>query len=102
MEHLKVYDVSNLLSVYENHFINNSSPLSQAYLLRGTAYFYKNGIGNYWSDHQSPDVNRDGIVDFEHFIMNIYVDKYPLIIGNVPPIMNRPTIPILYSGIPLL
>ncbi len=35
--------------------------------------------GNYWSDHTSPDVNNDGIVDTPKIISSHHQDAYPLV-----------------------
>jgi parallel beta-helix repeat protein len=66
--------------LWHNNFVNNTV---QAYVLRQygfpAANTWDDGLeGNYWSDHNSTDANRDGIGDTEYAVATDNVDHYPL------------------------
>jgi parallel beta-helix repeat protein len=63
-------------SIYCNNFINNTN---QVRLESGPDNFWDNGIeGNYWSDYDVFDLNRDGIGDSPREIDATNWDNYPL------------------------
>ena len=61
-----------------NSFINNQF-LSSGYIPQATVYgAYNTILNNYWSDHNSPDSNGDGIVDNEYYVGSEAEDTAPL------------------------
>jgi len=75
--------------IFANRFIDNNNGSHQAYSDKPN--YWDNGfIGNYWSDHQGPDSNGDGIVDIPYNISGDggLKDNYPLVFGNSNPKIN--------------
>ena len=58
-------------TIYHNNFIDNTSQSTNSLAVWDNGY--PDG-GNYWSNHTSPDVDDDGIVDVAYGY-----DSYPLV-----------------------
>jgi len=66
--------------IWHNNFVENTV---QAYVLQqyqiNVTNVWDDGIeGNYWSDHNLIDTNRDGISNIEYQIETSNIDRYPL------------------------
>jgi nitrous oxidase accessory protein NosD len=70
----------------DNYLISNSGPLGQVLDLNGNNFWDDGKRGNFWSDHQSPDADENGIVDDPLVLPgpNV-VDRYPQVMVNHPP-----------------
>jgi len=70
--------------LYQNHFISNSTHVSQVgygtgdYSVSNT--WHRNGKGNYWSDYEGTDADGDGIGDPPYIVDENNQDSYPLVI----------------------
>ena len=61
--------------IFHNNFINNTEPTSSI----ESVNTWDNGVeGNYWSDYDGTDANRDGIGDTPYPIDENIQDNYPL------------------------
>ncbi len=69
--------------IYHNNFINNSAFDNCNNDWNGE---YEMALGNYWSDFNSIDKNKDGIYDTPYYIDGGAIDAYPLVneIKNPP------------------
>ena len=72
--------------VYGNNFINNANqtsvdPESNSGLIYGwsTIKWSNRRLGNFWSDYNGADANKDGIGDTSYMINDNNTDLYPLI-----------------------
>jgi parallel beta-helix repeat protein len=66
---------SSNTTIYHNNFINNPKHV----VIDQTVGIWDSGSeGNFWSDHQSTDVNNDGIADTPYVINSNNTDNYPL------------------------
>ncbi len=62
-------------TLYHNNFVNNKNQAFDA----GTNTMWDNGAeGNYWSDYNGTDLNKDGIGDTPYVIEPNGLDRYPL------------------------
>lgn len=78
-------------TIYWNNVVNNSL---QAYVRLGSVNLWDSGYpygGNYWSDYNGSDANRDGLGDTAYVIDQQNVDRYPLVLpaGFFPWDMNE-------------
>jgi len=65
--------------IYQNDFINNTL---QVYLYGDTVNVWDNGsVGNYWSDYNGTDSNRDCVGDTPYVIDENNQDSYPLAVS---------------------
>jgi len=64
--------------IWKNDFISNNDGDDQVRDHTGSVLWSKDGIGNFWSNWQGNDTNRDGIVDESLEISNDVRDAYPL------------------------
>lgn len=70
----------------DNYLISNKGPLGQVLDLNGNNYWDDGKRGNFWSDHQSPDADENGIVDDPLVLPGPNVlDRYPQVMVNHPP-----------------
>ncbi|MDD5472904.1 MAG: NosD domain-containing protein [Candidatus Methanoperedens sp.] len=89
---IHIDDYSNNNKIHHNNFINNTN---QAYGSSASSLWdsvYPNG-GNYWSDYNGTDVNKDGIGDTPYNISygqgeQMVLDRYPLMKQNGTPQQN--------------
>jgi parallel beta-helix repeat protein len=71
-------------TIYHNNFINNLKDMDDYHSLAPWLYspsenIWDNGEeGNYWSDYNGTDNDRDGIGDSPHFVYENNQDNYPL------------------------
>lgn len=74
-------------TILMNKFIENNGISPQALDNEANNDWDDGSKGNYWSDHQTPDVNKDGIVEGAYSIEGTANarDHYPLVLGNIPP-----------------
>jgi parallel beta-helix repeat protein len=73
-------------SIFHNNFVNNAE--EQVYGLYWTINIWDDGYpsgGNYWSDYNGADANRDGIGDTQYIIDENNTDHYPLMVPYVIP-----------------
>jgi hypothetical protein len=69
--------------VYQNAFLHNNMQISgclcKSYNLSETPHYWDNGkVGNYWSDYNGTDGNKDGVGDNAYVIDPLNQDRYPL------------------------
>jgi parallel beta-helix repeat protein len=65
--------------IYHNNFINTEANTTQQPICGGSENFWDNGVeGNYWSNLNGSDKNKDGISDTEYIIEGKNKDSYPL------------------------
>jgi parallel beta-helix repeat protein len=68
---------SNLNTFFHNNMIDNDL---QVDLINSIGNIWDNGLeGNFWSDHQSCDIDRNGIADEEYLIDAQNIDQRPLL-----------------------
>jgi parallel beta-helix repeat protein len=60
-------------TIYHNNFNNKIQARSES-----TNFWDYDNEGNYWSDYNKQDLNRDGIGDIPYFIDAVNQDNYPL------------------------
>lgn len=78
------------MKVYQNAFVDNNVQLSgcqcKAYNLSETPHDWDNGKkGNYWSNYNGTDTNRDGVGDTMYTIDALDHDRFPLIVSPIKP-----------------
>ena len=84
-------------NVYGNNFINNANqtrvdPQSK----RGDSFGWSTinwnyrGLGNFWSDCEGADANKDGICDISYIIDSNNTDHYPLMAPLMAPPLASP------------
>jgi parallel beta-helix repeat protein len=72
-------DNSESNTIYHNNFINTQADTAQKPICVASVNSWDNGIeGNYWSRHDGPDKNQDGISDTAYLIDENNKDNYPL------------------------
>jgi hypothetical protein len=74
--------------VYQNVFLHNKMQISgclcKSYNLSETPHYWDNGkVGNYWSDYNGTDGNKDGVGDSAYVIDPLNQDRYPLMESTV-------------------
>jgi len=76
--------------IVQNYFIENNMGGIQALDNEANNKWDDGNHGNYWSDHQTPDSDRDGIVDTSYSLggSSDSIDRYPLVIGNIEPLIT--------------
>lgn len=76
--------------ILDNVFIENNGGDVQALDNERNNDWDDGKNGNYWSDHQTPDKDRNGIVDTAYAIPGTATsrDNYPLVIGNIAPLIT--------------
>ena len=62
------------VTFYFNNFIGNR----QGFTVEGYVFFDNGKIGNYWSNYEGVDENKDGIGDTPYKVTGNYYDRYPL------------------------
>ncbi len=84
-------------NVYGNDFINNANQTSvDPESKRGDNFGWStinwnNGrLGNFWSDHEGADANKDGICDIPYIIDGNNTDHYPLMAPLIVPLSPSP------------
>jgi parallel beta-helix repeat protein len=78
---ISFFDASNNL-IFNNNFIDNYNDLGNYAQVgsRDSINMWDDGIvGNYWSDYDGIDANRDGIGDMPYEVDSENTDRYPLI-----------------------
>lgn len=90
---IDLHSSSNNNVIYHNNFINNAAKDDGTNVWNAG---YTSG-GNYWSDWTSPDLNGDGVVDYEYSISGgSNKDRYPVTSPNgwvnIVPDTTPPTI----------
>ena len=76
--------------VYQNAFIDNNKQISgcqcKGYNMSEAPHDWDKGkMGNYWSDYNGTDNNRDGVGDTTYVIDVLDYDRYPLMKNPVEP-----------------
>jgi len=87
------------IDISENSFINNTYQLSgcvcKVYNFSEALHSWDNGNkGNYWSDYNGTDSNRDGIGDTYYRIDILNQDRYPLIQSTAQPPVPAAKVPV--------
>jgi len=84
-------------NVYGNNFINNANqtsvdPESKSGGVFGwsTINWNKGRLGNFWSDYEGTDLDKDGIGDAPYRIDNNNTDHYPLMAHITAPLPEKP------------
>jgi nitrous oxidase accessory protein NosD len=110
----QVGSVGNIPSdiiISHNSFVNNSKQLSgcvcKEYNLSESKHAWDNGKeGNYWSDYNGTDANKDGIGDMPYIVDILNQDRYPLMQSLASPPTINPQIPteliILLIAVPII
>jgi parallel beta-helix repeat protein len=66
-------------TIYHNNFVNNTDQVYSFNYELGTNIWDNGYEGNYWSNYNGTDINRDGIGDSPYKIDSENMDKFPLI-----------------------
>jgi parallel beta-helix repeat protein len=78
-----IYDTDGGI-IYHNNFVNNT--VETYYSIN----MWDNGMeGNYWSDYQGPDLDRNGIGDIPYVIDSSNKDNFPLMKPYIPGDINH-------------
>jgi len=72
----RIKDAANNTFYHNNFFVNNLPHLGEGVL--GSNFFDNGKEGNYWSNYNDSDNNRDGIGDTPYVINENNKDNYPL------------------------
>jgi nitrous oxidase accessory protein len=72
-------------TLYDNNFINNGQQVGDPNLIMGpnpaaNTFWFKDSVGNYWSNYNGLDLNQDGIGDTPFPINGSVTDPYPLMV----------------------
>jgi nitrous oxidase accessory protein len=77
---------------FNNNFVNNTQQVYPA--SQGNVELWNAGTtGNYWSDYNGTDANRDGVGDTPYTVYEANVDAYPLMKQTHPPTGYPPSLP---------
>ncbi|MGD6807056.1 MAG: right-handed parallel beta-helix repeat-containing protein [Candidatus Bathyarchaeia archaeon] len=79
--------------IYSNNFVDNSKNVVNGHVIYDPdcANIWDNGSkGNYWSDYNGTDSNRDGIGDTPYVIDANNIDRFPLMSTHISD-ENKPT-----------
>lgn len=82
--------IPSQVQLVENAFVNNTRNLSGCVCVdfnsTEATHTWDNGeIGNYWSDYNGTDTNKDGIGDIPYVIDVLNQDRFPLVQNSVTP-----------------
>ena len=106
-----VGNIPSDIKISHNSFVNNTKQLSgcvcKEYNLSETRHSWDDGReGNYWSDYNGTDANKDGIGDTPYIVDILNQDRYPLMQSlTSPPTINTqiPTeLIILLISVPII
>lgn len=86
------------VTLFENGFLNNTRNLSGCVCkdfnaTEATHNWDSGKIGNYWSDYNGTDINKDGIGDTPYIIDVLNQDRFPLTHNSAVPPSLLPQIP---------
>ena len=70
-----IENTSSIIKIFQNNFIDNN--INAVDNSNNQTFWDYNGSGNYWSDYNGTDDNKDGIGD-KPYIISISKDYYPL------------------------
>ncbi len=92
-------DIPSNVTLSQNSLVDNSKQLSgcvcEEYNETEATHTWDNGEkGNYWSDYNGTDANKDGIGDAPYVIDVLNQDRFPLMLAAATPPTVAPTIPI--------
>ena len=99
------------VKISHNSFVNNTKQLSgcvcKEYNLSETRHSWDDGReGNYWSDYNGTDANKDGIGDTPYIVDILNQDRYPLMLSPASPPTINTQIPteliILLISVPII
>lgn len=87
------------VTLFENGFLNNTRNLSGCVCIdfnsTEATHAWDNGkVGNYWSDYNGTDINKDGIGDTPYIIDVLNQDRFPLTHNSAVPPSVLPQIPL--------
>ena len=106
-----VGNIPSDVKISHNSFVNNTKQLSgcvcKEYNLSETRHSWDDGReGNYWSDYNGTDANKDGIGDTPYIVDILNQDRYPLMQSPTSPPTATSQIPteliILLIAVPII
>lgn len=87
--------------VYQNNFVDNTKQVAggpEPIFSGGNGVRYSicqwddGGEGNFWSDYNGTDANRDGIGDTPYIVNEKNTDNYPIVNPTTTPELNLPAV----------